>query len=158
MDIKKRKRLPVSISAAVFIQDNQGRLLLLQQAAESKGYRWGPPAGGMEAHEDPMIAALREVKEEIGIEAELIDLVGIYTVDRGDDASGIAFVFRGKIVSGQITPKEDEIQSFQFFTLKEMENLIKEDMLYKPEYNVSGIKDWSEGKSYSLEMIKRLGS
>jgi len=158
MDIKKRKRLPVSISAAVFIQDNQGRLLLLQQAAESKGYRWGPPAGGMEGHEDPITAALREVKEEIGIEAELIDLIGIYTIDRGDNATGIGFVFRGKIVSGQITPKQNEIKSFRFFTLEGIEDLIKENMLYKPEYNLSSIKDWLEGKSYSLEMIKRLCS
>jgi len=158
MDIKKRKRLPVSISAAVFIQDNQGRLLLLQQAAESKGYRWGPPAGGMEGHEDPITAALREVKEEIGIEAELIDLIGIYTIDRGDNATGIGFVFRGKIVSGQITPKQNEIKSFRFFTLEGIEDLIKENMLYKPEYNLSSIKDWLEGKSYFLEMIKRLCS
>jgi len=158
MDIKKRKRLPVSISAAVFIQDNQGRLLLLQQAAESKGYRWGPPAGGMEGHEDPITAALREVKEEIGIEAELIDLIGIYTIDRGDNATGIGFVFRAKIVTGQITPKQNEIKSFRFFTLEGIEDLIKENMLYKPEYNLSSIKDWLEGKSYSLEMIKRLCS
>lgn len=156
MNTEKQERLPVSISAAVFINDNRGRLLLLQQAAKQKGNQWGPPGGGMKAHEDPIAAALREIKEEIGVGVVLIDLIGIYTADRGDNATGISFVFRGKIISGQITPKQDEIKVFKFFSSKEIEDLINDNMLYKPEYSLKAIKDWLEGKSYSLEMIKRL--
>ena len=101
MSPEKRERLPVSVSSAIFIEDEQGRLLLLQQAAERKGHRWGPPAGGMEAHENPIMGALREAREEIGVEIELIDLIGIYTVDRGDTSSSMGFVFRGKISQGK---------------------------------------------------------
>jgi len=155
-EIEKKERLPVSVSSAVFIEDGQRRLLLLQQAAERKGHRWGPPAGGMEAHENPVMAALREVKEEIGVDVELVDLIGIYTIDRGDASSGIGFAFRGKVVSGQITPRQDEIVNFRFFSSTEIKELITSDMLYKPEYNLDGIKDWIEGKSYSLEVIKHL--
>lgn len=39
MNPEKRERLPVSVSSAVFIEDEQGRLLLLQQTAERKGHR-----------------------------------------------------------------------------------------------------------------------
>lgn len=152
----KRERLPVSVSSAVFIEDDQGRLLLLQQAAERKGHRWGPPAGGMEAHEDPMMAAKREAEEEIGVSVELKDVVGIYIVDRGDNAAGIGFVFRGEIISGAITPKKGEIMDFRFFTPNEIEELIEADMLYKPEYSLVGIRDWIEGKSFALELIKVL--
>ncbi|MFH1971372.1 MAG: NUDIX hydrolase [Patescibacteria group bacterium] len=157
-ELEKRERLPVSVSSAVFIEDEQGRLLLLQQAAERKGHRWGPPAGGMEAHEDPMMTARRETEEEIGVSVELKDVVGIYTVDRGDSAAGIGFVFRGQIASGEITPREDEIMDFSFFSPDEIEELIKTDMLYKPEYNLSGIQDWIEGKSFALEVIKALST
>jgi 8-oxo-dGTP pyrophosphatase MutT (NUDIX family) len=156
-ELEKRERLPVSISSAVFIEDDQGRLLLLQQAAERKGHRWGPPAGGMEAHEDPIKTAQRETEEEIGVGVELKDIVGIYTVDRGDKAAGIGFVFRGQIVSGKIAPKEDEIMDFRFFSPEEIKELIKLDMLYKPEYNLAGIQDWIEGKSFALEVIRALG-
>ena len=65
MSVERRERLPVSVSSAIFIEDRQGRLLLLQQAADKKGHRWGPPAGGIKAHENPIAGALREAKEEI---------------------------------------------------------------------------------------------
>lgn len=156
MNSERRERLPVSVSSAVFIEDDQKRLLLLQQAAERKGYRWGPSAGGMEPHEDPIMTAIREVEEEIGVKVELIDLIGVYTVGRGDNASGIGFVFRGRIVSGQITPREGEIKDYRFFSSPEIDELISQDMLYKPEYNLSGIQDWLSGRSYPLDAIKRL--
>ena len=156
-ELEKHERLPVSVSSAVFIEDAQGRLLLLQQAAERKGHRWGPPAGGMEAHEDPIKTAQRETNEEIGVKVELKDLVGIYTVDRGNNATGVGFVFRGQIISGEITPREGEIMDFRFFSPSEMEDLIAADMLYKPEYNLAGIQDWIDGKSFALEVIRPLG-
>jgi len=156
MSKEQRERLPVSVSAAVFIEDSQGRLLLLQQAAEYKGKKWGPPAGGMHAHENPIDTVLRETKEEIGVEVELINLIGIYTADRGDNATGIAFCFRAKIVGGEIAPKEGEIMNFSFFTPAEVQEIIKKDQLYKPEYNLPTLKDWLDGHSHPLGIVKPL--
>jgi len=155
-ELEKRERLPVSVSSAVFIEDKQGRLLLLQQAAKRKGHRWGPPAGGIEPHEDPITTALRETREEIDVGIELINLVGIYTVDRGNNATGIGFVFRGKITSGKITPSQGEIMNFKFFSPQEIERLIKSGMLYKPEYNLTSIRDYLAGQSFPLGVISRL--
>jgi 8-oxo-dGTP pyrophosphatase MutT (NUDIX family) len=155
-EIEKRERLPVSVSSAIFIEDGQGRILLLQQAAERKGNRWGPPAGGLEAHEDPIMGARREAKEEIGAEIELIDLIGIYTVDRGNTTSGIGFVFRGKVNSDEIKIKDDEIQDFRFFSPEELRDLVEKELLYKPEYNLQCIKDWMDGQSYPLGVVKPL--
>ena len=157
-ELGKRERLPVSVSSAVFIEDGQGRLLLLQQAAERKGHRWGPPAGGMEAHEDPMMTVQREAEEEIGVSVELKDMVGIYTIDRGGNATGIGFVFRGQIISGEITPNEDEIMAFRFFSPNEIKELIEANMIYKPEYNLASLQDWIDGKSFALEAIKSLAT
>lgn len=153
MTIEKGERLPVSVSSSVFIEDGEGRLLLLQQQAERKGKRWGPPAGGMHPHEDPRMTAIRETKEEIGVEVELTDLVGIYTADRGDNKSGLAFVFRAKIIDGKISPAKDEISDYNFFTPEEIEQLIKEDKLYKPEYNIVSIRDWLNGNSFPLDVV-----
>jgi 8-oxo-dGTP diphosphatase len=157
-EIEKKERLAVSVSAAVFIEDDQGRLLLVQQAAERKGYKWGPPAGGMDPHEDPLKAAKREVREEIGVDVELYDLLGIYTVDRGEKSSGVGFVFRGKIIPDQIKLREGEIKDCKYFSPSEIEVLILQEKLYKPEYNLVGLKDWLDGKSYPLDVIKNLGN
>lgn len=153
MTVERRERLAVSVSSAVFIEDGQGRILLLQQSSENKGFRWGPPGGGMEAHEDPIKNALREVEEEMGVPVELIDLIGIYTTDRGDN-SGIGFVFRGKIIQGEIKLREGEIKDARFFTQAEIQELIDTNMLYKPEYNLRAIKDWSNGLSYPIDVVR----
>ena len=153
---RKGERLPVSISAAVYITDKEGKLLLLKQAAESKGGKWGPPAGGMGAHENPLTTAKREVKEEINVDINLLNLVGIYTVDRGNDATGIGFVFRGEILSGKIKIKEGEIADYKYFTPEEVKTLLEEGMFYKPEYNKSCVEDWLKGSSYPLGIIKEL--
>ena len=156
MNKEQRERLPVSVSAAVFIEDEQGRLLLLQQEADWKGKKWGPPAGGIEPHEDPIMAALREVREEIGVEVKLVDLIGIYTVDRGNNRTGVGFVFRGEIAEGEIEPRRGEIMNYRFFTPTELKDLIEKDLLYKPEYNLAGIEDWLNNYSYPLDVIKPL--
>lgn len=156
MSKEQRERLPVSVSAAVFVEDDQGRLLLLRQAAEWKGKRWGPPAGGMHAHEDPMMNALREAKEEIGVEVELVDLIGIYTADRGNDATGIGFVFRGRITNGDIKIRQGEIIDHRFFSPAEIQDLIERDLIYKPEYNLPAIRDWVEGCYYPIEVVRPL--
>jgi ADP-ribose pyrophosphatase len=153
---KERKRLPVSVSAAVFLANDRGELLLLQQATKSKGYKWGPPAGGMDPFEDPLMCAKREVKEEIGVSIELQRLIGTYPVERGEDASGIAFAFTGRIIEGEISPTKGEIMNYRFFSRNELKELIKSDKLYKPEYNIRGIKDWLSGETYPLEAVKPL--
>lgn len=154
--MEKRERLPVSVSAAVFITDSDGRLLLVKQAAEKRGGKWSPPGGGMEAHENPLATAQRETREEIGVDVSVLDLIGVYTVDRGDRATGIGFVFRGEILPGKNMIKDREIEDIQYFTPQEVEQLIADGMIYKPEYNLSAIKDWRNGISYPLDVLKPL--
>lgn len=151
---RKRERLSVSVSTAVLIEDDEGRLLFVQQADESKGFAWGPPAGGLESHEDPIMCAKREVREEIGIEVEITSLVGIYTADRGDSASGLAFVFKGRIKEGEFRLAKGEIMDCRFFTSKEIRELATKGELYKPEYNLSSLRDWESGCSFPIEAIR----
>ncbi len=153
---KERKSFPVKISAAVLLANERGELLLLQQAAESKGFKWGPPAGRIDPPEDPLMCAKRETKEEIGVSIELQRLVGHYTVIKRDGTSGMGFVFTGRIIEGEISLAKGEIMNYRFFSRNELEKLIKSDKLYKPEYNIRSIKDWLSGKTYPLEAIKPL--
>lgn len=107
-------------------------------------------------HEDPFENARLETREEIGVEIEFIDVLGIYTIDRGDKKTGIGFVFRAKIVSGEIKPAEGEIDDYKFFTPNEIKELIELDLLYKPEYNKHCIEDWINGLSFPLGVVRPL--
>jgi 8-oxo-dGTP diphosphatase len=69
--------LVTSVVAAV-IEDPAGRVLLCQQ---SQGHRlWGLPGGRIRAGESPVHAAVRDIREEIGTDVELVDLIGLYTL------------------------------------------------------------------------------
>ena len=83
-------------------------------------------------------------------------MIHIKTADRGDAASGLGFIFRGKILSGELRFEDREIAECRYFTPDEIRSLIKNDMLYKPEYNLDGIEDWLKGESYPLGVIKKL--
>jgi 8-oxo-dGTP diphosphatase len=64
------------------------------------GKSWALPGGGLKPFESPWAAALREVKEETGLEARLLALAGIY--HRADGS--LAYVFTAR-VGWQKVPK-----------------------------------------------------
>ena len=70
------------VAAYCVVLDPQERLLLCRLnlgEPEVGGWtgRWTLPGGGIDAGEDPADAAVREVGEETGLEARIVELLGI---------------------------------------------------------------------------------
>ena len=94
-----------SLTAAVgaIITDDAGRVLLCQQ---SQGHRlWGLPGGKVRDAESPIHAVIRDVREETGMETELIELVGMYQLT-GDGCGPalpdvLVYVFRGRLLGAE---------------------------------------------------------
>ncbi len=147
-----------SVSVAVILSDDRGKVLLWQQDSQEKKNGWSPVAGGVEEGEDPMMAAKRESHEEIAVTVGLIDLIGIYSVQRKNHHPGIGFAFRGFIESGKISPKKGEIKDYDYFSEGKFLEMLANGKIYKPEYNRQSILDYFAGKSYSLEVIQPVGS
>lgn len=57
-------RRPTVEGVRVLALDREGRVLLIRQSYGSDG--WVPPGGGLDAGEDPVVAAARELREETG--------------------------------------------------------------------------------------------
>src|ERR1700744_1780993 len=68
------------LAAGVIFVAPDGDVLLLRRAAEEKNYggHWGLPGGGGEEGESALDAAIRECKEEMGID---VDAAGCKAMD-----------------------------------------------------------------------------
>lgn len=115
----------ILVFAGGCIFNAQGEVLL-QKRADSN--QWGFPGGAIEIGETPQMAAVREVKEETGLDVEAGKLIGIYTdcdmkYPNGDQAQSICIAFEMKIVGGELLCDQEESLELRYFPLDQMPEL-----------------------------------
>jgi 8-oxo-dGTP pyrophosphatase MutT (NUDIX family) len=88
----------------VFVRDGRGRVLLVRRADSGN---WTLPGGMQDLGESITQTAVREVREETGLDVELTGLIGIYTdpghvmaYDDGQVRQEFVILFSGKVISG----------------------------------------------------------
>ena len=115
-------------SAAIF----RGREVVLVERAKGAlaGY-WSLPGGHIEPGETARSAALREVREETGVEAELVGLVDVHEVilrQAGDTLAAhyLIVVFCGRWMAGAPTAGGDA-SAARFVSLDDLEDLTLTD-------------------------------
>merc|ERR1712062_200343 len=97
------------IVAAVLINEH-GDVLMMQEAKSSCAGQWYLPAGRMEPGEEVTEAAIREVKEETGLDFEPSTLLAI----EGAGGSWYRFVVTGDVTGGRLkTPADADAESLQ---------------------------------------------
>jgi ADP-ribose pyrophosphatase YjhB (NUDIX family) len=69
--------------------DGKAQVLLLKRAVEPGFGAWDLPAGYLEAGESAEEGAIRETREESGIDVQLVRLAGVYTSRDGNAISTI---------------------------------------------------------------------
>lgn len=101
------------VVALVFICKDDALLLVKQDY--SKQY-WSLPGGVVEFGESVEQAAIREVKEETGLDVHLKRVVGLYSKP---DESALAITFEGEYVNGTLTPSH-EISECRYFPFNQL--------------------------------------
>ena len=76
----------------------KGDVVLLQRAIEPGYGKWVFPGGYTDVGEPTTAAAAREALEEVGLEVEVLDLVGVYSY-RGERV--VLVVYDGRVVGGE---------------------------------------------------------
>ncbi|MDD2822571.1 MAG: NUDIX domain-containing protein [Candidatus Daviesbacteria bacterium] len=103
-------------SAGGIIFNKEGQVLLTQHSTNKS---WGFPKGHPNEGEGMKQAALREVKEEGGVEVEIINSVGQskykYTLN-GEEIFKIVTIYLMKYVSGDIKDHDWEVSDSGWFT------------------------------------------
>lgn len=114
------------VAASAVVTDDKGRVLLQRRRDNDL---WALPGGGMDMGDSLPGTAVREVKEETGLDVEITGLVGTYTDPRhviaytdGEVRRQFNVCFRARVVGGSLTIS-DESTELRFVDPAELDAL-----------------------------------
>ena len=102
--------------AAVVLVSNDGNLVLVRRGIEPAMGRWSFPSGYVDRGEIVEDAAVREVKEETGLDVDLDAFVGLYS---RQDSLVVLAVYSAHVVGGSLEAGT-EVQEVRLFSLDEL--------------------------------------
>jgi len=128
--------------AGACITNEKGELLL-QKRSNTENI-WGLPGGALEVGESIEEAAIREVKEETGLDIEVDYLIGVYSkylfeYPNGDKSQSICYLFKGTILGGEFMLDNEETFALKFFAKDNLPPLFTEQ-------HMDAIRDFFDGK------------
>lgn len=98
-------------AVSAVVPDEQNRVLLICRT--DNGY-WSIPGGGVEPGESVSQAAVREVKEETGIDCNVTGLVGVYSdpghvaaYPDGEVRQEFSICFHARMLGGEVTTSSE---------------------------------------------------
>ena len=115
-----QRRFTVTAGAMIF--DDEGRILLLDHVFRPD-CGWGIPGGFLSKGEQPEAALRRELKEEIGIEVEGVEMLFARTLPRPRQ---IEIYFRARAI-GCPEPCSFEIKSARWFSIDDLPSELSQD-------------------------------
>jgi ADP-ribose pyrophosphatase YjhB (NUDIX family) len=108
----------VGVDAAVFADDD--RILLVRRVDDDK---WGLVAGWCEPNEEPSEAAIRELREEVGVDARVDALAGVHYrpahIDEHPHGT-VSIVYLCSIVGGTFRAQPHEVREIAWRAVDEV--------------------------------------
>jgi len=107
------------VAAGVLVEDErEGKVLLVRRAAGPRQGFWSFPAGFVEFDEYPAEAAVRECREETGLEVEITGLLDVIAGREHERGADIVIVYCARLIGGELEAADDADQ-VAFFALDE---------------------------------------
>ncbi|GAB3934047.1 NUDIX domain-containing protein [Kribbella albertanoniae] len=99
-------------SVNVVIENDAGEILLIER---SDNCNWAVPGGAIDLGESMAQAAVRETKEETGIDCEIVDVIGIFTdpkhiilyTSNNEARQEFSILLRARSTGGEPTPSSE---------------------------------------------------
>ncbi|MBR5658953.1 MAG: NUDIX domain-containing protein [Lachnospiraceae bacterium] len=107
------------------IFNEKGEVLLQRRGNTNK---WGFPGGAIEIGETPQMAAIREAKEETGLDVEVGKIIGVFTdlditYASGDQAQSVVIAYELKPVGGELYCDQVETTELRYYSKDEKPEL-----------------------------------
>ncbi len=103
--------LDPKIAVGTIIRTGDDRLVMVRRAIEPGYGLWVFPGGYVDRGEEVTAAAVREAREEAGIDVELDKLVNIYSYAH---RSLIVLVYAGRMIGGELCTDEECLEARLF--------------------------------------------
>ena len=107
-------------TAGGVIVDAENRALLVRRAVPPSAGLWDIPGGFLEAGEAPEAGAIRELREETGLDVEIVGLLGVFMDTYGTPQSdgwvihSLNFHYLCRSVGGTLAPADDASEAGWF--------------------------------------------
>lgn len=110
------------VAADIIIQYSDGDLVFVIRKYDPYKGKYAIPGGGVEIGETVEQAAIREAKEETGLDVELLNLVGVYS-DPNRDPRGhcISIAFHANPIGGKLEAASDAAEVIKTSKYLEMD-------------------------------------
>ena len=109
---------PIPASAFVVLGDKH-ELLLIKRRNEPKPGSWALPSGYVEIDETAAECAVSELKEETGLDGEVLEFLGYFFQDSSIYKRVITFGFLMKVTGGFLQPGDDALDA-RYFPIDEL--------------------------------------
>jgi ADP-ribose pyrophosphatase YjhB (NUDIX family) len=103
--------LDPKVAVGTIVRSDEGRLVLVRRAIEPGYGRWVFPGGYVDRGEEIKAAAMREAREEAGLDVEIERLVNIYSYAQ---RSLIVIVYAARIVGGELRTDDECLEARLF--------------------------------------------
>ncbi|ANU12589.1 Nudix hydrolase family protein [Planococcus halocryophilus Or1] len=156
------KRGNVWLGAAGLVVNSNGEWLVVKKRYGGLHGKWSLPAGFVQGNETIDQAALREVKEETGIDCEMIELIGFRSGVLQEKISDNMAIFLLKAIKEEqpVVAQLSELYSADWLSPKELANsgeasvMLVEMAYYSLEKGLTPINHVDPGKGFGYSEYK----
>lgn len=113
-------------SAHIWIVNDEGKFLMQKRSKYKKKFvgKWSQTGGAIDEGETPLQGALRECKEELGLDISKEEIELIFSFKRKYDFVDVWLV-KKNIDIGKLKLQEEEVEAVKWVTKEEIEEMIR---------------------------------